>query len=262
MDESRHPVALRPPEHLQSLVRELPFPDPHQAGPGGLLCHGGDLSPERVLSAYLQGIFPWYEDEPILWHSPDPRMLLVPSELRVNRTLRKNLRRARYEIRVDTDFLGVIEGCRDAYRQGQAGTWITEAMVEAYCALFDLGYGHSFEAWLGEELVGGVYGISLGAAFFGESMFARETDASKVAFVHLVEQIEAWGFHFLDCQVPTPSTVGLGAREWTRDEYLGALRRALAEPTRCGHWTLLPQLVREPPLRRTTRGRIAEASSC
>jgi leucyl/phenylalanyl-tRNA--protein transferase len=249
-----------PPEHLAALVRELPFPDARRAGQAGLLCYGGDLAPERVLSAYAQGIFPWYETAPILWHSPDPRMVLLPGELRVNRTLRKNLRRARYEIRVDTGFRGVIEACRSAERRGQSGTWITDEMVDAYCALFDLGYAHCFEAWLDDELAGGVYGIALGAAFFGESMFARRSNASKIAFVHLVEQLAAWRFHFLDCQVHTPNTEALGAREWPRDAYLAALARALEEPTRCGRWSLLPGLVRKPPPARTRRGHIIEAA--
>ena len=261
MAESRQRAGLLPPEHLEALVRAWPFPDPRQTDPHGLLCYGGDLTPERVLAAYAQGVFPWYENDPILWHSPDPRMLLVPGDLRVNRTLGKNLRRALYTIRVDTEFRAVVEACRDASRAGQDGTWITHDMVEAYCALFELGYGHSFEAWLGDELVGGIYGLSLGAAFFGESMFSHASDASKTAFVHLVEQIEAWDFHFLDCQVHTPNTEVLGAQEWSRDDYMEALDRALAVPTRVGHWELLPELVREPPPARTSRGRVVGAAS-
>ncbi len=233
-DPKRWPQA----DSLSELVRSLPFPDPRQAGPDGLLAYGGDLAAERLVAAYAQGVFPWYESTPILWYSPDPRSVLVPAELVVNRTLRKNLRRRRFEIRFDSDFRAVIDACARAPRPDQAGTWITDDMLDAYCELHALGFAHSAEAWRDGELVGGVYGVSLGAAFFAESMFARSSDASKVAFVHLVAQIATWNFRFLDCQVYTPHTERLGARAWSRTRYLEELARALERPTRRGRWGL------------------------
>lgn len=227
------------PEELQRIVDAFPFPDPSEADLHGLLGYGGDLSPERLLSAYARGIFPWYDEDPILWFSPDPRMVLVPGDLYVNRTLAKNIRRGRYEVRVDTAFGDVVRRCAEAPRAGQDGTWITDDLLAGFESLHELGFAHSFESWHEGELVGGVYGMSLGAAFFGESMFATKSDASKVAFVALVRQIEEWGFHFLDCQVHTPHTEALGAVEWPREEFLGALERALQEPTRRGRWELL-----------------------
>ena len=227
------------PEELQRIVDAAPFPDPSEADPHGLLAYGGDVSPERLVSAYARGIFPWYEEDPILWFSPDPRMLLLPGDLYVNRTLAKNLRRGRYEVRVDTAFEDVIRLCSEVPRPGQAGTWITDELRAGFMRLHELGLAHSFESWQGGELVGGIYGLSLGAAFFGESMFATRSDASKVAFVSLVRQIEVWGFHFLDCQVHTPHTEALGAIEWPREEFLVAQVRALAEPTRRGRWQLV-----------------------
>ena len=231
------------PGHRQR-VRAFPFPDPREAGPDGLLAWGGDLVPERLVAAYAQGVFPWYDSEPILWYSPDPRTVLLPTELVVGRTLRKNLRRRRFEIRLDSDFRAVIEACARAPRPEQAGTWITDDMRRAYCALHELGLAHSAEAWQDGELVGGVYGVSLGAAFFAESMFARRSDASKVALVHLVRQIEAWDFRFLDCQVHTPHSERMGACRWSRERYLDALQRALERPTRRGRWTLRADVAR------------------
>jgi len=164
-------------------------------------------------------------------------MVLRPEDLVVNRTLQKNLRRQRYEVRLDTAFEQVIDACSTAPRPGQDGTWINPDMIEAYCKLHELGFAHSAEAWLGDELVGGIYGVSLGGAFFGESMFARRSDASKVAFVHLMRQIQAWGFDFLDCQVHTDHLENLGAREWPREKFLTALERSLEKPTRRGVWS-------------------------
>ena len=227
------------PEELQRIVDAAPFPDPSEADLHGLLAYGGDVSPERLVSAYARGIFPWYEEDPILWFSPDPRMLLLPGDLYVNRTLAKNLRRGRYEVRVDTAFEDVIRLCSQVPRRGQDGTWITDELRAGFVRLHELGFAHSFESWQGGQLVGGIYGLSLGAAFFGESMFATRSDASKVAFVSLVRQIGAWGFHFLDCQVHTPNTEALGATEWPREEFLVALVGALAEPTRRGRWQLV-----------------------
>jgi len=229
---------------LAALVRAFPFPDPRMAPPEGLLAHGGDLHPARLLAAYAQGVFPWYSERPILWFSPDPRTVLRFEDLRINRTLRKNLARRRYDVRMDTAFREVIEACARAPRVGQSGTWLGDDMVEAYVALHALGFAHSIETWQQGRLVGGLYGLSLGRAFFGESMFARASDASKVAFAHLVHQLADWDFDFLDCQAPTPTTESLGASEWPRDVFLDALEAALQAPTRRGPWTGAGQ---EPP---------------
>jgi leucyl/phenylalanyl-tRNA--protein transferase len=217
----------------------LAFPPPDAAEPGGLLAVGGDLRPERLLLAYANGIFPWYQQgQPILWHSPDPRMVLQAEELRVSRSLRRALRRPSFRITLDAAFPRVIQACADARRRGQRGTWITAAMREAYVELHRRGLAHSAEAWRGQELVGGLYGVSLGAAFFGESMFALAPDASKVAFVTLVGQLRRWGITLIDCQVRTEHLARFGAREWPRRVFLRALRRALGRPTRAGRWRL------------------------
>jgi leucyl/phenylalanyl-tRNA--protein transferase len=239
---------LESPEiDLAALVRAFPFPDPREARPDGLLAYGGDLHPARLLAAYAQGIFPWYDESPILWFSPDPRTALRLEDLRINRTLRKNLARRHYDVRMDTAFREVIETCATTPRAGQNGTWISDEMIEAYVALHALGFAHSIEAWQDGALVGGLYGLSLGRAFFGESMFARASDASKVAFAHLAHQLALWGFDFLDCQAPTPTTESLGATEWPRDEFLAALEVALQAPTRRGPWAGAGQ---EPPQER------------
>lgn len=223
---------------LQRLIAELPFPDPSEAGEEGLLCYGGDLRPERLLSAYAQGVFPWYDEAPILWFSPDPRTVLLPSELVVNRTLAKNLRRDRYEVRFDSAFEDVIRSCAAVPRPEQEGTWINDDMITAYCELHALGVAHSAEAFTSDgELVGGIYGVSLGSAFFGESMFATRSDASKVAFATLVRQLDAWGFDFLDCQMHTEHLERFGAQPWPRDAFLERLKLALARPTRRGRWS-------------------------
>ncbi|MFE8595689.1 leucyl/phenylalanyl-tRNA--protein transferase [Archangium violaceum] len=217
------------------------FPPPEKADRGGLLAVGGDLSPERLLSAYSQGIFPWYSrGQPILWHSPDPRFVLTPDKLHVGRSLRKTLKAGVYDIRWDTAFADVITACAHTPRPGQDGTWITDEMLEAYLTLHELGFAHSVEAWAGGELKGGFYGVSLGAAFFGESMFAHAPDASKVAFTTAVERFQSWGFHFIDCQVETEHLARFGAAHWPRKRFLQALGRALQEPTRRGRWTLTP----------------------
>jgi leucyl/phenylalanyl-tRNA--protein transferase len=240
------------PADLQRIVDAVPFPPPSEADVHGLLAWGGDLRPERLISAYAQGIFPWYEEEPILWFSPDPRALLLPGDLVINRTLTKNLRRGLYEVRVDSAFEQVVLRCREVPRPGQEGTWITDDLMAAFVRLHELGFAHSFESWREGELVGGVYGMSLGAAFFGESMFATASDASKVALVALVRQIDAWGFHFLDCQVYNDHTGSMGAREWPRDQFLAGLRRALQEPTRRGAWSLEPGVLNAATAARTT----------
>ncbi len=222
----------------------LIFP-PVECAEDGLLAVGGDLRPERLILAYRSGIFPWYEQgQPILWHSPDSRMALRAEALRVSRSLRKTVRRGLYRITLDTAFRRVIEACASTRRPGQRGTWITEAMKDAYTELHRRGLAHSAEAWREGNLVGGLYGVSLGAAFFGESMFARAPDASKVAFVVLAEQITRWGVTLIDCQVYTEHLARFGAEEWPRKRYLAALKKALARPTRQGRWAFdsdLPQ---------------------
>ncbi len=223
------------------LGKELAFPPPEEAEPGGLLAVGGDLEPERLLLAYSLGIFPWYDEElPILWHSPDPRMVLRPGELRVSRSLRKVLRAGRFELVLDTAFEQVIRACAESPRPGGPGTWITEDMITAYLRLHELGFAHSAEAWEEGALVGGLYGVSLGSCFFGESMFALRSDASKVAFVALVRQLERWGVDLVDCQVHTDHLARFGASDWPRARFLEGLRRGLEKPTRRGRWRLDP----------------------
>lgn len=217
------------------------FPDPNLAEEG-LLAVGGDLEPERLLLAYASGIFPWYEEgQPILWHSPDPRMVLEAAKLHVPASLRKAIKREPYRLTLDTAFREVIEGCAADRRNGDAGTWITADMIEAYTELHRRGYAHSAEAWEGETLAGGLYGVSLGGAFFGESMFARRPDASKIAFVALVGRLQRWGITLIDSQVYTEHLERFGAEEWPRQRYLAALAKALERPTRRGRWTLEPQ---------------------
>ena len=221
------------------LGARLAFPPPEMADESGLLAVGGDLSPRRLLLAYSLGIFPWYSEElPILWHSPDPRMVLQASRIAVSRSLRKEMRRGRFEVRLDTAFAEVIRACAMTRRPEQNGTWITDEMTDAYIELHRLGYAHSAEAWLDGELAGGLYGVSLGGVFFGESMFARASDASKVAFVALVEQLDRWGIDLIDCQVHTEHLARFGAEEWPRRRFLDALSDALEPPTRYGPWRL------------------------
>jgi leucyl/phenylalanyl-tRNA--protein transferase len=218
---------------------ELVFPDPEESEPEGLLAVGGDLAPQRLLLAYASGIFPWYaEGQPILWHSPDPRAVLVPSALHVSRSLDKTLRRRKFEVRLDTAFADVIRACAEVPRRGEEGTWITNDMIRAYERLYESGYAHSAEAWENDRLVGGVYGVSLGGAFFGESMFTRRSDASKVAFTVLMRQLERWHFDFLDCQMRTPHLERMGAVLWPRKAFLAALARSVVRETRCGRWRL------------------------
>jgi leucyl/phenylalanyl-tRNA--protein transferase len=204
--------------------------------PNGLLCAGGDLSPERIVAAYSRGIFPWFSDgEPILWWSPDPRMVLFPDELKVSRSLRKTIARRTYETRVDSAFRAVIEECA-APRDGQSGTWIVPEMVDAYTRLHELGFAHSVESWKDGALVGGLYGIALGEAFFGESMFSRASDASKVALVHLVERLKAGGCRVIDCQQATGHLASLGAREIPRTRFAQLLRESIQYPPTGARW--------------------------
>ena len=225
------PLFMLPPEHL--------FPDPAYAREDGLLAVGGDLEPERLLRGYSQGIFPWYsEGQPILWHSPDPRFVLPTEELHIGRSLKKTLRKGSFQIRMDTAFERVLLGCATAARPEQEGTWITRDMHRAYARLHELGFAHSTEAWVGDDLVGGLYGVSIGGMYFGESMYAHQSDASKVAFVCLVTQLQRWGFDLIDSQVYTEHLERFGARDVSRDEFMGLLRERISRPTRRGRWTL------------------------
>lgn len=191
--------------------------------PNGLLARGGDLSVERLLDAYRHGIFPWFNPgEPILWWSPDPRMVLFPEEIHVSRSLAKRIRHANFDVRFDTAFGGVMQACAEARRSRQghyAGTWISPEMVAAYTQLHCEGYAHSVEVWANEVLVGGLYGVSIGRMFFGESMFSREPDASKIALVYLCRQLQRWGFGMVDCQMETPHLTSMGARLIPRSEF-------------------------------------------
>ncbi len=219
---------------------QIEFPPVEEASPEGLLAIGGDLSVSRLLTAYRSGIFPWYNPgQPILWWSPDPRAVLYLDDLHVSRSLRRTLRRGKFEITADTDFAGVLHGCAAPRRQNpRAGTWITADMHDAYERLYHEGYAHSVEARVGGRLVGGVYGVSLGKVFFGESMFSFIQDASKVAFVHLVAQLRRWRFELIDCQLSSEHIFRLGAQEITRARFLLELRQALAHPDRRGRWVL------------------------
>lgn len=223
------------------LTDALAFPPPSWATPEGLLAVGGDLRAERLLVAYSMGIFPWpHKGLPLLWFSPDPRMVLVPSRLHVSRSMQKQMRKGVLRVTLDTAFAQVIEGCATISRAHEKGTWISDDIIGAYCELHELGYAHSAETWIDDTLVGGLYGVSLGNAFFGESMFARATDASKVAFVTLVRQLQRWSFDFVDCQIYTQHLEGLGAEEWPREAFLTKLRTAVAKPSHRGTWSLDP----------------------
>ena len=257
--------------HVLSPDTGLDFPPVELASPEGLLAVGGDLRPERLLAAYRRGIFPWYNDgQPILWWSPDPRAVLFPERLKVARSLRKTLRVEKFSVTLDTYFREVMTACAQPRRTGTykcrerhdskdgggrvasgtatedaesgrhssqtGGTWITPAMIEAYVQLHELGHAHSVEVWREKTLVGGLYGVALGGAFFGESMFAYETDASKVAFARLVPQLVRWGYTIIDCQQYTAHLARFGAEEIRRDRFLQLLTSALALPDRCGPW--------------------------
>jgi leucyl/phenylalanyl-tRNA--protein transferase len=235
---------------VYALSRALVFPPVHHAV-DGLLAVGGDLSPERLLLAYGSGIFPWYHDGlPILWHSPDPRCVLLVDQLHVGRSLRRTIAKGAYSVRFDTAFERVIRACKTKPRPGQDGTWITREMERAYVRLHRLGYAHSVETWEGDELAGGLYGVSLGRVFFGESMFAHRSDASKVALVGLADRVRPWGFRVIDAQVATPHTTAMGAVDWPRAQFIEALGEALTHPTRRGSWALTPggaEPALEPP---------------
>lgn len=219
------------------LPDELVFPRPELAEPSGLLAVGGDLSPDRLLMAYSLGIFPWYAaGEPLLWWSPDPRLVLFPDQLHVPHSLAKGLRKGRYRVTFDTAFADVIHACGNRPRPGQLGTWITPEMQDAYIRLHHLGFAHSVEAWEEETLAGGLYGVSLGGCFYGESMFADRPDASKTAFVTLVHRLQEWDFDLIDCQMTTDHLVRFGATEIPRADFQARLRLSLERATRQGPW--------------------------
>ena len=222
-----------------ALSEDLVFPPPRLASPEGLLAVGGDLSPERLLLAYRSGIFPWYsDDEPILWWSPDPRLVLYPGEFHLSQSLVKTIRRGDFAVSTDQSFERVIRECGRVRRDTGEGTWIVPEMIDAYCGLHDAGFAHSVEAWQGDRLAGGLYGVSIGRCFFGESMFARVSNASKVALAALVAYLMAEDFGLIDCQVTTGHLQRMGAREIPRSLYLEQLQQYLQLPARTGRWIM------------------------
>lgn len=223
-----------PGGRVAALDHDTPFPSPELAlnEPNGLLAIGGDLSAGRLLDAYHRGIFPWYsKGEPVLWWSPHPRMVLFPEQLRISDSLTKRLKKQDYEIRFDSSFRNVMEACADTPRQGQAGTWITGDMINGYCDLHKLGLAHSVETWVDGRLAGGLYGVAIGRMFFGESMFHHVRDASKIAFVHLVQHLQQKDFGMIDCQMKTEHLARFGAREIPRPEFI----QRLSELVKCDH---------------------------
>ena len=219
---------------------KAPFPPLASAlvEPNGLLAASEDLTPDRLLEAYRHGIFPWYSgDQPVLWWSPDPRMVLFVDEFRIARSLRKRIKQDRWEIRADSDFAAVIHGCAATRRPGQTGTWITPEIIDAYSALHARGYAHSVEAWRDGELAGGLYGVAIGRMFFGESMFAREPDASKVALAHLVAILRAREFPLIDCQQETEHLASFGARPISRRAFAELVARLVHSIAPDGPWT-------------------------
>lgn len=217
-----------------------PFPHPDRAltEPDGLLAAGGNLTPRRLLRAYRMGIFPWYSaDQPILWWSPDPRLVLLPECLKVSRSLCKTLRKRVFTITADTAFEQVVAACAGP-RQGEPGTWITSEMYRAYCRLHRLGHAHSIETWQQGELVGGLYGVALGQVFYGESMFSWISDASKIALVALTAQLQRWEFAVIDCQVTTAHLLSMGAVDIPRSSFLQLLERYCPQPGQPGPWRL------------------------
>lgn len=213
------------------------FPPVDHANPDGLLAFGGDLSPQRLIMAYANGIFPWYSEyEPILWWSLDPRLIIRPGEMKVSKSLRHTLRSGKFEMRIDTNFREVMLHCANTPREGQDGTWIIDDMVEAYCHLYELGIAHSFETYQNDTLVGGLYGLAIGKAFFGESMFHTVTDASKVAFYHLHQFLRNNDFKLIDCQQETKHLMSLGAYSVPRSEFLKELKVITREVSMVGNW--------------------------
>lgn len=237
------------------LSERLSFPPPHLAEPEGLLAVGGDLSEERILLAYQMGIFPWFSDDnPILWWSPDPRLVLYPSEIRVSARLRRTIRQGAFAVTCDTAFGEVISACAGERLLRNQPTWITREMIDAYCRLFDAGYAHSVEAWREGCLVGGLYGVSLGGGFFGESMFSRVSNASKTALVALCRYLQQLSFDMVDCQVPTDHLMGMGAVKISRSRFLRDLRLSLKKPTIRGSWQKAFEIAAEATERNDSLG--------
>lgn len=221
------------------LSEKISFPPPHFAEPEGLLAVGGDLSEKRILQAYQMGIFPWFtEEEPILWWSPDPRLLLYPSGVHVSRRLNRTIRGRAFKVTCDTAFDRVISACASVRAKKYQGTWIGEKMIEAYCRLFDSGYAHSVEVWYRGELAGGLYGLSLGGSFFGESMFSHTSNTSKIALVALSRFLKALSFDLIDCQVKTNHLKRMGAVEVSRSRFLMQLQRSMTRKTLKGNWKI------------------------
>jgi leucyl/phenylalanyl-tRNA--protein transferase len=220
------------------LVDEIIFPPVELADADGLIAVGGDLTRERLIEAYKEGIFPWYsEGSPILWWSPDPRLVLIPEELKISRSLRQVIKKGIFRVTFDTAFDTVIRNCSTVHKNRDGGTWITDEMIAAYSDLYEAGVAHSVESWLGETLAGGLYGISMGGVFFGESMFNIRTDASKVSFVTLVQQLSKWGYSLIDCQVTTKHLMTFGAREIPRNEFMHRLGNALEYSLPSSKWS-------------------------
>ena len=219
------------------LSDKISFPPPYLASKEGLLAVGGDLSQKRLLLAYRTGIFPWFsDDEPILWWSPDPRLVLYPEEIRVSKTLKKIIKKNMFHVTMDSAFVKVINQCAKIRLQNNQGTWIVKEMIDAYCKLHESGFAHSVEAWYQGELAGGLYGVSLGKCFFGESMFTRVNNASNVALVKLVEYLNALSFDMIDCQLTTEHFLRFGAKEIPRVSFLKQLKESLKAPTKKGKW--------------------------
>ena len=222
---------LQPNESFPAVEKAL-------AEPNGLLAAGGTLAPDRLLEAYRHGIFPWFnEGEPVLWWSPDPRMVLLPAEIRITRSLAKTLRNRNFTVRADTAFREVMRACAEP-REGQGGTWISNDMISAYGALHDMGIAHSIETWIDGALTGGLYGIAIGRMFYGESMFTRMPDASKIALVHLARQLQRWEFGMIDCQMRTDHLAKMGGREIPRADFVRKLGELVNYPPTSGVWTL------------------------
>lgn len=222
-----------------------PFPDVSLAErePNGLLAVGGDLSPQRLINAYLQGIFPWFSDgEPILWWSPDPRTVLFPDQIKISRSLRKTLKKKSFSVSFDQDFPAVINACAEP-RDNSPGTWLLPEMIEAYHSQHQLGLAHSVEVWQDDMLVGGLYGMAIGKVFFGESMFSRVPDASKIALVHLSRTLQEWGYKMIDCQVYTQHLASLGAEEIPRRRFTSHLTQWCSLPGHPGSWSKFPKSV-------------------
>lgn len=225
----RHPIPCLPKEHI--------FPDPARGMDEGLLAYGGDLHPDRVLKAYTLGIFPWFnEGDPLLWWSPNPRMLLFPQQMRISKSFRRVLRNKPYRVSFDTDFAKTIKACAEIERKDQQGSWIVDAMQRAYTTLHQRGFAHSIEVYEQDTLIGGLYGISYGAAFFGESMFSYTKEGSKIALFYLHALAVEKGFDYIDCQMPTPHLRRMGAKEVDRQTFLDLLQRSNRKNTLFGSW--------------------------